>query len=88
MLGIGGVGLFCGRGHLQTREIKGNQGKSREIKENQGKSREIKENQGKQGKQGNPRRDKESRGNKGIFIVRESYVYEGMFMYGCVCFFG
>lgn len=28
------------------------------------------------------------KGNNGIFIVRESYVYEGMFMYGCVCFFG
>ena len=27
MLGVGGVGVFCGRGHLQTREIKGNQGK-------------------------------------------------------------
>ena len=24
------------------------------------------------------------KGNKGIFIVRESYVYGGMFMYGCV----
>ena len=48
MLGVGGVGLFCGRGHLQTREIKGNQGKSREIKGNQGKSREIKRSQGDQ----------------------------------------
>lgn len=27
------------------------------------------------------------KGNKGIFIVRESYVYGGMFMYGCVCVF-
>ena len=53
MLGVGGVGLFCGRGHLQTREIKGNQGESREIKGNQGESREIKGNQG------------ESRGVKG-----------------------
>ena len=43
MLGVGGVGLFCGRGYLQTREIKGNQGKSREIKGNR-------ENKGKQGK--------------------------------------
>lgn len=31
MLGVGGVGLFCGRGHLQTRQIKANQGKSRGI---------------------------------------------------------
>ena len=45
MLGVGGVGLFWGRGHLQTREIKGNQEESREIKGNQGKSREIKGNQ-------------------------------------------
>ena len=42
MLGVGGVGVFCGMGHLQTREIKGNQGKSREIKGNQGKSRGVK----------------------------------------------
>ncbi|UWH91009.1 MAG: hypothetical protein [Bacteriophage sp.] len=38
MLGVGGVDLFCGRGHLQTRkskEIKGNQ-------RNQGKSRRVK----------------------------------------------
>ena len=47
MLGVGGVDLFCGRGYLQTREIKGNQGKSRETGEikgnrgNQGKSRET-----------------------------------------------
>ena len=54
MLGVGGVGLFCGRGHLQTRankgkqeEIKGNQGKSRENKRSQGKSRENKRSQGK-----------------------------------------
>ena len=58
MLGVGGVGLFCGRGHLQTREIKGNQGKSREIKGNQEESREIKGNQGK------------SRGVKGINVNR------------------
>ena len=58
MLGVGGVGLFCGRGHLQTREIKGNQGKSREIKGNQGKSREIKRSQ------------EESRGVKGINVNR------------------
>ena len=39
MLGVDGVGVFCGRGHLQTREIKGNQEESREIKGNQGESR-------------------------------------------------
>ena len=55
MLGVGGVGLFCGRGHLQTR---GNQGKSREIKGNQEESREIKGNQ------------EESRGVKGINVNR------------------
>jgi hypothetical protein len=54
MLGVGGVGLFCGRGHLQTREIKGNQGKSREIKGNQGKSRGVK---GSQGDQCEPRKN-------------------------------
>ena len=69
MLGVGGVGLFCGRGHLQTREIKGNQGKTREIKGNQGKSREIKGNQGEIRNPGE---------------TRVSYVYEGMFMYGSV----
>ena len=42
MLGVGGVGLFCGRGHLQTREIKGNQEESREIKGNQEESRGVK----------------------------------------------
>ena len=46
MLGVGGVGLFCGRGHLQIREIKRSQGESREIKRSQGESREIKGNQG------------------------------------------
>ena len=49
MLGVGGVGLFCGMGHLQTREIKGNQEESREIKGNQEESREIKRSQGDQG---------------------------------------
>ncbi len=47
MLGVGGVDLFCGMGHLQTRgnqgEIKGksrgNQGKSRGVKGNQEESR-------------------------------------------------
>ena len=58
MLGVGGVGLFCGRGHLQTGEIKGNQGKSRGVKGNQGESREIKRSQG------------ESRGVKGINVNR------------------
>ena len=48
MLGVDGVGLFCGRGHLQTREIKGNQGKSRGVKGNQEESREIKRSQGDQ----------------------------------------
>ena len=42
MLGVGGVGLFCGRGHLQTRGVKGNQEESREIKRSQGKSRGVK----------------------------------------------
>ena len=37
MLGVGGVGLFCGGVHLQTRETKGNQGKT---KGNQGKTKE------------------------------------------------
>jgi hypothetical protein len=37
MLGVGGVGLFCGRAHLQTRETKE---KPRETKE---KPRETKE---------------------------------------------
>lgn len=45
MLGVGGVGLFCGMGHLQTRGIKVNQEESREsreIKRSQGKSRGVK----------------------------------------------
>lgn len=45
MLGVDGLDVFCGRGHLQTRENKGKQGKSREIKENQEEPREIKVNQ-------------------------------------------
>ena len=45
MLGVGGVGVFCGRGHLQTREIKGNQGKSREIKRSQGDQCEPRKNE-------------------------------------------
>lgn len=58
MLGVGGVGLFCGRGHLQTGEIKRSQGKSRGVKGNQGKSRGVKRSQG------------ESRGVKGINVNR------------------
>ena len=50
MLGVGGVDLFCGRGHLQTREIKGNKGNQGK----QGKSREIKGNRGIQGEIRNP----------------------------------
>ena len=45
MLKVDGVGLFCGRGHLQTREIKGNQGKSREIKRSQGDQCEPRKNE-------------------------------------------
>lgn len=41
MLGVGGVGLFCGEG---TPPDKVNQGKSRQIKVNQGESRESREN--------------------------------------------
>ena len=44
MLEIDGLDVFCGRGHLQTREIKGNQGKSREIK---GKSSNPREGESK-----------------------------------------
>ena len=55
------VGLICfaGRGHLQTREIKGNQGKSREIKGNKG-------NKGNKGDQGESREIKGNKGNSGI----------------------
>jgi hypothetical protein len=41
VLGVGGVDLFCGRGHFQTRENKGKQGKTRENKGKQGKTRET-----------------------------------------------
>jgi hypothetical protein len=49
MLVVGGVGLFCGRVHLQTRETKENprktQGKPKENpRKTQGKPRETKEN--------------------------------------------
>jgi hypothetical protein len=60
VLGVGGVGLFCGRVHLQTRETKGNQGKPRETKE---KPREPRKNQGNQGK---PRKNQgKTKGNQG-----------------------
>jgi hypothetical protein len=60
MLGVGGVGLFCGRVHLQTRETKGNQGRPRG---NQGETKgRPKENQGEtKGDQGKPKGDQ---GNK------------------------
>ena len=68
-LGVGGVDLFCGRGHLQT---KGNQGKPRETKGNQGKPRETNETQGKQrktrgtkGNQGKPMKPKENKEKQG-----------------------
>lgn len=32
MLGVGGVDLFCGRGHLQTRETNETQGKQRKTR--------------------------------------------------------
>lgn len=54
MLGVGGVGLFCGRGHLQTREVKRSQGKSREVKGSQEESRGVK---GSQGDQCDPRKN-------------------------------
>ena len=63
MLGVGGVGLFCGRVHLQKRETKE---KPRETKE---KPRETKGDQGKtkgnQGKtKGNQGKTKGDQGNK------------------------
>ena len=51
MLGVGGVGLFCGRGHLQTRGIKGSQGKSR------GDQEELRGVKGSQGDQCEPRKN-------------------------------
>nr|UVX63514.1 MAG: hypothetical protein [Bacteriophage sp.] len=69
MLGVGGVDLFCGRGHLQTRKTKGNHGKPRETMEtmethgkpwkpkgNHGNPRETMETHGK------PRETKENQG--------------------------
>ena len=61
MLGVGGVDLFCGRGHLQTREIKGNQGKTREIKGNRGNQGKSGENKGNRGIQGEIRNPGETR---------------------------
>jgi hypothetical protein len=55
MLGVGGVGVFCGMGHLHPREPKGNQGNPREPKGTQGNPR------GTKGPQGNPMKPK---GNK------------------------
>lgn len=47
MLGVGGVGLFCGRGHLQTRRNLSRQGKTPPDK---GKPFQTRENLSKQGK--------------------------------------
>ena len=57
MLGVGGVGLFCGGVHLQTRETKE---KPRETKGNQGKTKEKpRKNQGKTKEK--PRETKETK---------------------------
>lgn len=45
MLGVGGVGLFCGRVHLQTREIKRSQGESGGVKGSQGDQCEPRKNE-------------------------------------------
>nr|UVX51266.1 MAG: hypothetical protein [Bacteriophage sp.] len=56
MLEVYGLDVFCGRGHLQTRENKGNQRKPRGAKWNQRKPRGAKGNQSKtKGDQGEPR---------------------------------
>ena len=60
MLGVGGVDLFCGRGHLQTREIKGNKG-NQGKQGKQGKSRETREIKGNRGIQGEIRNPMETR---------------------------
>ena len=71
--------MFCGMGHLQTRETKGNQGKPRGTKGNPRKTKKTKGNQGKprktnetqgepretQGKQRKPRETKKTKGNQG-----------------------
>ena len=49
MLGVGGVGLFCGRVHLQTRETKEKPRETKEKpRETKEKPREIKKSQGDQ----------------------------------------
>lgn len=48
MLEVEGIGLFCGRIHLQTRENKGNQRESKKTKRTQGKTK---------GDQGEPRKN-------------------------------
>ena len=49
MLGVGGVGLFCGRVHLQTRETKEKTRETKEkTRETKEKPREIKKSQGDQ----------------------------------------
>ena len=59
MLGVGGVDLFCGRGHLQTGETRGNQGKPGETMGNQGKPGETRGNHGKPMK---PKENEEKQG--------------------------
>ena len=59
MLGVGGVGLFCGRVHPQTRGTKGNQGEQGE----QGEPRGTKGNKGNKGTQGEPRGTQGNQGN-------------------------
>ena len=65
MLGVGGVGVFCGMGHLQTRETKGNQGKPRGTKGNQGKQRKPRETKKTKGNQGKPMKPKENKEKQG-----------------------
>ena len=77
MLGVGGVDLFCGRGHLQTRETMENQGnhgnhgkpwktmETMETMENHGKpwkTMETMENHGNHGKPMKPKENKEKQG--------------------------
>ena len=62
MLGVGGVGLFCGRGHLQPRETKENQGKPRETMETQGNQGNPRETRGTHGKPMKPKENKEKQG--------------------------
>ena len=52
MLGVGGVDLFCGRGHLQTRDTS-KQGKQRKQRKQRKQGEQGKQGrQGRQGKQG------------------------------------